>query len=314
MKRDKFMSHIKRIQQHYEFYDDGCAKDAPVILMLPGVSCGAALWRESIPYFLPGFKLLMFNNPGLNGTSLPLILSVEHIVGLVKQILDHLNITKCHIVGHSMGGYTAQRFALMYPDMVDKIVLTSTSYGGPHIQKYAGDFAEEGFARAFGTNRKAILENPENEYKLVFSENYIKENPLDYKIIAHHLADISSDVSTTVRHFACGSLFSSYGEIHTLDKDVLVIHGQDDKLIRPDGGELLAGQIKNAHILRLKNCGHMPMYEYENYYPRIIDFLNGSEVGELAPNDEPAKPMSHFDHTMKTYALGFERLLKMKFK
>lgn len=305
------MTTLNKPIRHFEFYDDHCKDDAPVILMLPGVSCSAAIWREAIPYFLPHYKLLMFNNPGVNGTSMPIILSVEKIMARVKAVLDHLKITKCHVVGHSMGGYTAQRLALTYPEIVDKLVLVSTSYGGPHSQKYAGDIAEEGFIRLFGEERHAFSGNPEKEYELVFSPKFIEADPLKYKIVAHHLADISSDKTTRMRHFACGSLFTSYGEIHTLTKKTLVIHGQDDYLIPPDGGELLAGQIKDSRILRLQECGHMPMYEREDFYPRIRDFIEGYDVGESAPQDTPGKPSSHIDHTMKTYALGFERLMEL---
>jgi esterase len=44
-------------------------------------------------------------------------------------------IYKAHIVGHSMGGKTAMKFAIQYPDMVDKLVILDIApknYAGGH--------------------------------------------------------------------------------------------------------------------------------------------------------------------------------------
>jgi pimeloyl-ACP methyl ester carboxylesterase len=40
-----------------------------------------------------------------------------------KAVLDELKIDKIYLLGHSMGGMLATRFALMYPEMVEKLIL-----------------------------------------------------------------------------------------------------------------------------------------------------------------------------------------------
>ena len=42
-----------------------------------------------------------------------------------RQLLESLGVRKASLVAHSLGGMMAVRFALMYPDMVDKLVLES---------------------------------------------------------------------------------------------------------------------------------------------------------------------------------------------
>tara|TARA_Y100000588_G_scaffold145922_1_gene159742 strand:+ start:2449 stop:3216 length:768 start_codon:yes stop_codon:yes gene_type:complete len=45
----------------------------------------------------------------------------------VLELLNHLNINKAHIVGHSMGGKVAMQLALSYPERVEKLVVMDIS-------------------------------------------------------------------------------------------------------------------------------------------------------------------------------------------
>src|SRR6202012_1277662 len=42
-----------------------------------------------------------------------------------RELLDHCHVDRVHIVGHSMGGMLATRFALMFPERVERLVLVN---------------------------------------------------------------------------------------------------------------------------------------------------------------------------------------------
>lgn len=41
----------------------------------------------------------------------------------IKELLEDLNIKKCNIVAHSMGGKTAMLLAFMYPELIEKLII-----------------------------------------------------------------------------------------------------------------------------------------------------------------------------------------------
>ncbi len=62
--------------------------------------------------------------------------SYELMAEDLKQYLDQHNISKIHLMGHSMGGKTAMLFACLYPEMVDKLIVIDIApkYYAPHHQ------------------------------------------------------------------------------------------------------------------------------------------------------------------------------------
>ena len=50
-------------------------------------------------------------------------MSFELMAEDLASLMDHLHISKAHIIGHSMGGKTVMRFADIYPEKLDKVII-----------------------------------------------------------------------------------------------------------------------------------------------------------------------------------------------
>ena len=71
-----------------------------------------------------GFRVVVTDQIGFGRSSKPIIPYNFHDMALnSKRVLDQLGIRKAMIVGHSMGGMLAARFAASYPDVTEKVVL-----------------------------------------------------------------------------------------------------------------------------------------------------------------------------------------------
>jgi len=104
----------------------------PPLLFAHGTA-GSGPAFASLIQDLPGLRCVIFDRPGF-GLSDPVRYSADSfgttVADLQSQILDVLGIQSADVVGHSIGGLFALRFALHHPKRVRRIVLLG---GGPIV-------------------------------------------------------------------------------------------------------------------------------------------------------------------------------------
>src|SRR4030095_365624 len=79
------------------------------------------------------YRTITFNPPGIGKSEFrerppQMRLLADDLAKLMRQ----LGIARAHILGASFGGFVAQEFALNYPEKTRPLVLSCTSFGGPH--------------------------------------------------------------------------------------------------------------------------------------------------------------------------------------
>jgi pimeloyl-ACP methyl ester carboxylesterase len=72
-----------------------------------------------------GYRVIIPDQIGFGKSSKPsqYQYSFHQLAQNTKQILDELKIDKINVLGHSMGGMLATRFAMMYPETTEKLIL-----------------------------------------------------------------------------------------------------------------------------------------------------------------------------------------------
>lgn len=278
--------HMTQLQPYYKYYIEGTKEDAPTIVFVPGVSSGTALFESALPHFLPDFKVLLLNNPGIGGAPMWLTMSVEKLATHVEEILSKLGIKTCFLVGHSMGGFVTQRLLLNGKFAYPKAILMSTSYGGPFTETDLVRVTSHVKDRVSALKATTKEDMKEEGLRMMFSDHFLNEKTAEFEVFRKHYQENLPSESVHMRHFWCGAQFNGYKDAHKINNDTLVIHGNEDHLVHVDGGLLLARQIPHARYLEIKNCGHFPFVEDKMIYGRMKDYLLGAEVGELIEKDE----------------------------
>lgn len=95
------------------------------VLLLHGKNFSGFYWERVIHLLASrGFRVVAPDQIGFGLSSRPDIhYSLHQMAANTKALLDHLGIARAVIVGHSMGGMLAARLTLLYPAMVEKLVL-----------------------------------------------------------------------------------------------------------------------------------------------------------------------------------------------
>lgn len=97
-----------------------------VVVLLHGKNFNGAYWRTTIQLLTKdGYRVIAPDQIGFGKSAKPTgyQFTFQQLAINTKAILDQLGISKIYLLGHSMGGMIATRFTLMYPGIVDKLVL-----------------------------------------------------------------------------------------------------------------------------------------------------------------------------------------------
>lgn len=133
---------------------------APLIVMIHGFPDFWYSWREQMEALSKDYYAVAIDQRGYNLSDKPK--GVESydmtlLVGDVAAVIKHLKRDKAIIVGHDWGGAVAWTFAMMRPDLIDRLIILNLPHpkglarelaNNPQQQKnsqYARNFQQEGF-------------------------------------------------------------------------------------------------------------------------------------------------------------------------
>src|SRR5688500_11257236 len=95
------------------------------VLLFHGKNFNGYYWKDVMSFLVKaGFRVIVPDQPGWGRSDKPELHYSFHLLSFsMNRLLDSLHIGKVFLVGHSMGGMLAARFAMLYPDKVQKLVL-----------------------------------------------------------------------------------------------------------------------------------------------------------------------------------------------
>ena len=98
--------------------------DKPLLVMVHGLLSSLETFVPLIPILEKNFSLLLVDQRG-HGASRPAgeDYTASAMAKDLKALLDDLEIKKCTLLGHSMGGRTALAFGEQYPEMIEKMII-----------------------------------------------------------------------------------------------------------------------------------------------------------------------------------------------
>ncbi len=232
-----------------------------------------------------GFRVIVVDRIGYGRSSKMDIPYNLNIFALhAKQILDHLGIEKTAILGHSMGGMVASRFAMTFSDvtthvvMVNQIGMSDQRQGRPW-----GDIETAYQGVLNNTSYQSILANHMRYYNSEIKPEYLEFVRYQYG------QTLTSEWPLLARIRAWQQAILYFDPVvydwQHISSKALVIGGADDRLTTNFAGQArgVAEALQNAELILYPGIGHNPHFEYpEQYHADLITFLRSDP-------DEPAR-------------------------
>jgi 4,5:9,10-diseco-3-hydroxy-5,9,17-trioxoandrosta-1(10),2-diene-4-oate hydrolase len=267
---------------YHEAGPDG--PDGLPVVLLHGGGPGASGWSNfgrNLPVFAARFRTLLVDQPGFGQSGRPPVtgnyftFAADALAGLLKT----LGIERVHLLGNSLGGGTAVRFALNYPDRAGRLVLMAP--GGLSLNVFSPD-PTEGIKRL---SRFAAAPGPSRDKMAAFLRIMVH----DQRLVTDELIDerfaAASDPAALAALAALGASFFDpataedgllWRDAHRLRQRVLLIWGREDRINPLDGALVALKLIHRAQLHVFGGCGHWAQLEKFDEFNRLaISFLEG---------------------------------------
>jgi 3-oxoadipate enol-lactonase len=250
----------------YEARGDG----AP-LLFVHGLGYDRRGWGPLPDLLADESRVLLVDNRGVGESDFPPgPYTVSEMASDAVAVLDAEGLERAHVLGVSLGGYISQEFALSYPDRVDKLVLCSTSPGGPnqHPMPAAG---VEAYGRFPTMEREAGLRlMVENS----LGARAVRERPELVDEVYIYRLECAPPLEVWRAQLDAALAFDSFERLPDIAAPTLVLHGTADTVIDARNGELLAERIPEARLHLVPGRGHLLVWEEPDLVaPVVHDFL-----------------------------------------
>ncbi|TDE17582.1 alpha/beta fold hydrolase [Dyadobacter psychrotolerans] len=263
-----------------------------IIMLLHGKNFNGAYWEETAKHLRKlGYRIIIPDQIGFGKSSKP-----EHyqysffdLAANTKRILDTLKVSRVIVLGHSMGGMVATRFTLMYPEIVEKLILENPIGLEDYKLKVPYQSVDKWYQNELKSDVNSIMKYQlTSYYGGKWNDTYTKWVNLlagwtlskDYPRIAWNAA-LTYDM--IYNQPVCY-------EFQNINVPTLLIIGQRDRSAvgknlaaeeerktlgdYPNLGRATQTKIKNSKLVELNGIGHLPHIEdFSRFIQPIVEFI-----------------------------------------
>ena len=245
------------------------------LVLIPGFASGAWSWSWQVDEFAKNFRVITFDPPGISRSEIGVdeVVSIESIADDVVALLDELTIGSANVLGISFGGFVALDLAIRFPNRMKRLVLASTSFGGPnHVAPSVDVMAA--FTSTDGLNSADRIRH---YLTVAFSPEFVDTNggTVDKFCELHEKNSVTREVY--LQQLQAALEFDVEDKVNSIMTDTLVVTGDSDVVVPMQNSCNLAAAIPNAELEIISGSGHMAFIESDGDFNRtVVNFLKGS--------------------------------------
>jgi pimeloyl-ACP methyl ester carboxylesterase len=242
------------------------------LVLVHGLGGDLHVWDADVPTFARYHRVLRCDVRGFGRSDKPPGPYAPHLFAQdLAEVCRAAEVRSAHVLGISMGGVIAQRFALDFPEWVRSLVLVSTSseVGGQSIAAWGrlADVVERhGFdARSTDASR-------------AFSPTFARRHP---EVVAE--ASQRTAANDPRGYAAAARAVSDYhwtAELGRIRAPVLILQGLEDQLTPPGGSVKMSRALPRARLLMVEGAGHnVPIEQSAVFRASVLAFIAGVDFG-----------------------------------
>lgn len=275
--------------------------EGPPIVLCYGIGCLINHWRNQIKAFSDRYQVITFDYRAHHKSAVPLDRSQISIDALARDLhglLDHLQIRKASVWGHSFGTQMILRSYDINPNYFENLVFINGFASDP----IAGMFGNNVASRVFGFLKSGFDIAPETlSYLWKIGINNalavhlsaimggFNLNLTQLKDIEIYMRGVASiDLQSFLALFENMMTYDARSVFDRVTAPTLIISGKNDSVTPQAYQEDMHRKIRHSQFLVVpygSHCTQLDLPDFVNL--RIDKFLNQSGFGNRASDDQP---------------------------
>jgi pimeloyl-ACP methyl ester carboxylesterase len=273
---------INGVEHYYEWItvDKGDRPTGkPVMVFLHGWAGSARYWESTAAALSGEFDCLLYDMRGFGRSPLPKE-PIESSYELktyardLAQLLTALNLSRVFINAHSTGASIATLFLNLYPEKVEKAILTCSGIFEYDEKAFAAFHKFGGYVVKF---RPPWLASIPLVDRMFMARFLYRSLPSDVSLAFLQdflMADRQAAMGTMVTAVSKKAAEEMPGEFSRLRVPTLLVAGEFDRIIPAIMGQQAAALSEQVEFVIIPKTAHFPMLEdAATYLQRIRDFL-----------------------------------------
>lgn len=277
--------------------------DAPTLVLIHGFGAHLQTWDVWTEALADRFHIIRFDLPGhgLTGPDPSGMYTNERTLELIVGLLDSLDVERSVMIGNSLGGLMAWRFAAAYPDRVAAQVLIAPG-GMPPPRTESGEEPE--VPGWFGLIRYIF---PKALIRATLEQLYGDKTRLTDEIVTryHELIRRRGNRDALLSRMRGFAVEDPEEVLRGIETPSLILWGSDDRLLPVEQAALFDRYLPDSRLEILPNVGHMPMEEapaaslavFRTFWADLMARAPAPEPDAPAaePVEEPSEPQDSGD-------------------
>lgn len=221
-------------------YYQKTGKGKPLI-MLHGWGTDVSTFWPIIDYLKGSFTIWLIDLPGFGKSDLPKkVFTITDYAKIIAQFIKENKIKKPIVFGHSYGGKIAIKLAVLYPDLISKLILESSS----------GIKPEKTFFQ--------ILVYPLAKIGHFFLPDVFHLRSKARQRLYKQLESDYADAGAMKDVFVSTLKENATHDLTKIKQETLLIWGEKDNAVPLNMGKKMYQLIDNSKLVTLENAKHFP--------------------------------------------------------
>jgi len=249
------MPHFQ-FDQHELFYEQ--TGQGPPLVLLNGLMRHLSLWDNWVSVLQGSFEVLRldFLGSGRSKTS-PTSFSIESLADQVSSLLDHLDISKAHLLGFSLGTAVLQSFALKYPKRVLNCALLTPFFKFPTCASL--HYRNQIKLKKQGVDLKVAMEA---ELPWLYSDTYLRERQNILQLIEEEENNpYPFSIDSYEAQLNALEEFDQTAHLSSLTSPCLLMAGEHDFLTLPTYAKKMNALLPHGRLEIIPRAPHMGFQE-----------------------------------------------------